>query len=95
MLLPALATAKERARTGNCVSNTRQMLVATRLYTGDHSDYFSRTPTLVPMDLGFENRGSALVSGRSKPDAAGGDLAFVILFRPANFPSSLLARADT
>jgi len=40
MLLPALATAKEKARAINCVSNMRQMLVATKLYTVDHNDVF-------------------------------------------------------
>jgi prepilin-type N-terminal cleavage/methylation domain-containing protein/prepilin-type processing-associated H-X9-DG protein len=40
LLLPALATAKERARAIRCLSNMKQMMVATKLYTGDHNDYF-------------------------------------------------------
>ena len=40
MLLPALATAKERARKANCVSNLRQMSMACHLYANDNNDRF-------------------------------------------------------
>lgn len=40
LLLPALAMVKEKARAIRCVSNMRQMMVATKLYTGDFNDYF-------------------------------------------------------
>jgi len=36
LLLPALSRAKERARRTACLSNLRQLLVATHLYAGDH-----------------------------------------------------------
>jgi prepilin-type N-terminal cleavage/methylation domain-containing protein len=42
MLLPALASAKERAKRAACKSNMRQCLVAIHLYGGDYQD---RVPT--------------------------------------------------
>ncbi|NWF86175.1 MAG: type II secretion system protein [Bryobacteraceae bacterium] len=38
LLLPALATAKERARRATCKSNVRQFILATHLYAGDYQD---------------------------------------------------------
>jgi prepilin-type N-terminal cleavage/methylation domain-containing protein len=38
LLLPSLATAKERARRAVCKSNLRQMCLATFLYAGDNDD---------------------------------------------------------
>ncbi|MEW6303895.1 MAG: prepilin-type N-terminal cleavage/methylation domain-containing protein [Verrucomicrobiota bacterium] len=38
MLLPALAKAKARAKGASCMSNVKQVLVATAMYTGDNSD---------------------------------------------------------
>jgi prepilin-type N-terminal cleavage/methylation domain-containing protein/prepilin-type processing-associated H-X9-DG protein len=35
MLLPALASAKQRARTANCISNCKQFTLAMNMYTGD------------------------------------------------------------
>jgi len=40
LLLPALATAKARAQSIRCLSNMKQMMVATKMYTSDFQDYF-------------------------------------------------------
>lgn len=40
MLLPALAKAKTKAQGIMCMSNTRQLMQATHLYSGDNREYF-------------------------------------------------------
>ena len=43
MLLPALARAKEKAKSSNCLSNLRQVMISEALYASDNQGYF--TPT--------------------------------------------------
>src|ERR1700742_1039860 len=40
LLLPALAAAKEKARVTQCLSNAKQMGLATFLYTGDNNERY-------------------------------------------------------
>jgi prepilin-type N-terminal cleavage/methylation domain-containing protein len=40
MLLPALSSAKDKAKTTQCLSNARQIGVATFLYTGDYKECY-------------------------------------------------------
>jgi len=44
LLLPALASAREKARRTACMSNLRQMAVALESYCGDYSQYFPCWP---------------------------------------------------
>ena len=39
MLLPALSAARERARTSNCLANTKQTTLAYLLYSDDYNGY--------------------------------------------------------
>src|SRR5262245_18600434 len=39
MLLPALARAKEKARQASCLSNMRQIGIATMMYANEHKDF--------------------------------------------------------
>lgn len=43
MLLPALSRAKEKAKSSNCTSNLRQVMISEALYASDNQGYF--TPT--------------------------------------------------
>lgn len=45
MLLPALAKAKERAHTTNCLNNLRQLTLCWVMYTGDNNDRLVRNWT--------------------------------------------------
>jgi prepilin-type processing-associated H-X9-DG protein len=38
MMLPALAAAKQRAQTINCVNNVKQLALAVKIYSGDNKD---------------------------------------------------------
>ena len=45
LLLPALSSAKEKARRANCLSNIRQFIMAAHLYAGDNQDFLPRGET--------------------------------------------------
>ena len=40
LLLPAIQTAKEKARQGRCISNMRQLGQAMMMYAGENDDHF-------------------------------------------------------
>jgi prepilin-type N-terminal cleavage/methylation domain-containing protein/prepilin-type processing-associated H-X9-DG protein len=60
MLLPALAKAKSKARTLNCMNNFSQMMKACYMYEGDYGDYFPPNP-----DDGNTTPGDAWVGGQA------------------------------
>ena len=45
MLLPALAAAKQKAQTINCVNNEKQLALAVRIYSGDNGNHFPPAAT--------------------------------------------------
>jgi prepilin-type N-terminal cleavage/methylation domain-containing protein len=45
LLLPALGSAKERARRASCVNNVRQFILAAHIYAGDYQDFLPRGNT--------------------------------------------------
>src|ERR1700759_2036771 len=44
MLLPALASAKEKGKRAQCVSNQHQIGVATQMYVSDNKDFLPTSP---------------------------------------------------
>lgn len=70
MLLPALARAKDSARRGACVSNTRQLGIAFKLLLGDNADHFPKAVT--------EREATDTTRWGNIPDTPGGVAPFSI-----------------
>jgi prepilin-type N-terminal cleavage/methylation domain-containing protein/prepilin-type processing-associated H-X9-DG protein len=56
MLLPALNTARERAKTISCVSNLKQLGLAITLYADDYDSYLPQAATEFPGNLSWQDR---------------------------------------
>jgi prepilin-type N-terminal cleavage/methylation domain-containing protein/prepilin-type processing-associated H-X9-DG protein len=54
MLLPALAKAKEKAKSTSCINSLRQMAIAQQVYGGDHGGKF--TPTFAVRGANVERK---------------------------------------
>ena len=59
LLLPALGKAKEKAKGINCVSNMKQISLATRMYMDDNADtlmplYFQPGSPFIPGDFAYD-----------------------------------------
>lgn len=66
LLLPALNAAKMRAKSMQCLNNTRQLMVAWRIYTDENND-------LVPMSFPSKASDPVWVKGRLDYDNANSD----------------------
>jgi prepilin-type N-terminal cleavage/methylation domain-containing protein len=53
LLLPALARAKFKAQTTNCLSNGKQLQLCWIMYAGDNNDKFPSQRPVWPQRLGF------------------------------------------
>src|SRR5258706_11193691 len=58
MLLPALAAAKRKAQTINCISNTHQWSLAQQIYASDGDDYIPTDGTIRATSTGYGQYGS-------------------------------------
>jgi prepilin-type N-terminal cleavage/methylation domain-containing protein/prepilin-type processing-associated H-X9-DG protein len=63
MLLPALATAKQKAVRISCLNNLKQMIVFTQMYTDDNSDRFPTATPSYSTDDELNNWWGAAISG--------------------------------
>jgi len=58
MLLPALAAAKKKAQTANCISNLHQWGLAQQVYGSDNGDFIPTDGTMTPSASGYGQYGS-------------------------------------
>jgi prepilin-type N-terminal cleavage/methylation domain-containing protein/prepilin-type processing-associated H-X9-DG protein len=70
MLLPALAKAKEKAKTANCISNTHQWALAQQIYGADNGDYIPCDGTMMPSGTGYGQYASDNGWGGANPAPA-------------------------
>lgn len=75
LLLPALASARERAKTGNCLGVERQLAQMTTIYAGDSNDH------LMPVTSSLNNSGSDERRSCFSSFSASVDVGFGILAR--------------
>jgi prepilin-type N-terminal cleavage/methylation domain-containing protein/prepilin-type processing-associated H-X9-DG protein len=53
MLLPALAAAKRKAQTANCISNLKQWVLAQQIYGNDADGWIPLDGTMMPSNTGY------------------------------------------
>jgi len=63
MLLPALSAAKQKAQSINCMSNKRQLIVASIMYAGDHKEFLPINSDANPPNNWLYNGSPSWVTG--------------------------------
>ena len=79
LLLPALASAKERAKLIKCVSNQKQIGIAFQLYGGDNNERF---PLLAPPQQVYGHRSFEFGGGDPDPNDPDGRIMLAATNRP-------------
>jgi prepilin-type N-terminal cleavage/methylation domain-containing protein len=75
MLLPALASAKRKAQTANCISNQKQLLLGSKMYTDDNNDRIVGADCNAPSDWRISPAGGGFkLPAIPSPIAASPDL---------------------
>jgi prepilin-type N-terminal cleavage/methylation domain-containing protein len=95
MLLPALGTAKAKAKMAGCLNNLRQLALACQLYAGDNNGVLVENSPAKPAGAGATN---SWVRGDMKLAAQATDSALLQqgrLFRYATAPAMYHCPADT
>jgi prepilin-type N-terminal cleavage/methylation domain-containing protein len=99
LLLPALAAAKRKAQRINCVSNTKQIAVAFRIWGGDHSDKY---PMALSTSLGgaeeqifnVNNTGAGTTAPEPSQATYGLTNVFCVMSNELSNPKILCCPAD-
>jgi prepilin-type N-terminal cleavage/methylation domain-containing protein/prepilin-type processing-associated H-X9-DG protein len=84
MLLPALARAKEKAKTTKCINNERQIILATVMYGNDNNDYIIPYAVDGPTMSGAIFHPSPGISGASQPNTEYRDVLYINYIHDTN-----------
>jgi len=88
LLLPALARAKEKGRSVQCLNNIKQWVVAFHMYKDDHEEYIPREGHLTNGTVKIDNWAS--VAATANKDVWYNALPSYLSHRPASSYASLL-----
>lgn len=93
MLLPALNTARARAKKIQCTGNEKQMGLCFESYCGDYQDYFpqlnnANDPNTMAGGAWYELLSAYGNGGKMNAEDATGELAYTLFFCPAHTPNS-------
>jgi prepilin-type N-terminal cleavage/methylation domain-containing protein/prepilin-type processing-associated H-X9-DG protein len=93
LLLPALAKAKEKVKTAQCLSNMKQLQLCYQMYVGDNND-------LVPPNLNSGGTGTAAsldswIAGAAQTDTTTTNIANGVLYQYNRSPALYACPANT
>src|SRR6266853_6947567 len=70
MLLPALARAKDKAKTTQCLSNMKQLQLCWHMYVGDNNDYLPPSGAAPVPGPGGNSLPNSWIQGNAQSDPA-------------------------